>query len=526
MDTNTNFPADLLVELDRSRPRGLRAQLERGLRQSITGGSLPPGTALPPSRVLAAELEVSRSLVVGAYEQLTAEGYLEARRGSGTRVRGNGAGPAAGADTIEASAVQTSAAGSRIANGNTAESSTPELSTGTAVSSAPYWPLPPGPGGAAMPGGGLPDPALFPRTEWLRHYRDVLRETPDSGLLYPPARGEFTLRAALAAYLGRVRGVRTTADQVVICAGFSQGLALLCRTLARRGVRRIAVEDPCFRLHRMIAETAGLEVVPVPVSPDGLEVARLAGLGDVGAVLLSPAHSYPSGTVLSASRRVALLEWARETGALVIEDDYDAELRYDRMPIGALQGMDPPRVAYGGTTSKVLSPALRLGWVAVPPDLTGDVIWAKVKADAGSESLGQLALARFIDDGGLSRHLRRVRPVYRARRDALLGALGRHLPQIPVSGEVAGLHLLLRMPAGWDPEAVAEAGARCGLHLEDATWHWADREAAPPSLLIGYGAARESALTRGIEALGASVQGPAHSCVTKGKAPIDMRSRV
>lgn len=472
MDTQTNFPADLLVDLDRSRPRGLRAQLERGLRRAVAQGSLPPGTVLPPSRVLAGELSVSRSLVVGAYEQLTAEGYLEARQGSGTRVRANGADREAG--------------------------------SGDGDTGAPYWPLRAPPGGTAMPGSGLPDPALFPRAEWARHYRDAVRDAPDSDLLYPPPRGAPALRAALAAYLGRVRGVRTTAQDIVICAGFSQGLALLCRALARRGARRIAVEDPCFRLHRLIIEAAGLEPVPVPVSADGLDTARLARLDDAGAVLLSPAHSYPSGAVLSASRRIALLEWARETGGIVIEDDYDAELRYDRTPVASLQGMDPSRVVYGGSVSKVLSPALRLGWLAVPGHLTGEVIRSKLRDDVGSESLGQLALARFIDSGGFARHLRRVRPVYRARRDALLAALGRDLPQVPASGEVAGLHLLLRLPAGWDPEAMAGTAARCGLSLEDASWHWAERDMAPPSLLIGYGSARESTLARGIRVLGSS----------------------
>jgi GntR family transcriptional regulator / MocR family aminotransferase len=498
---DTNFPADLLIELDRSRPRGLRVQLERGLRQSITSGSLPPGTALPPSRVLASELRVSRSLVVEAYEQLTAEGYLEAHRGSGTRVRRNGAGPAASTGGMNAAAADA-------AEPVAARPAVTELSTGTTASGALYWPLPPGSAGLPMPGTGLPDPALFPRAEWLRHYRDVLREIPDNGLLYPPPRGEFALRAALAAYLGRVRGVRGTHDQVVICAGFSQGLALLCGALARRGVRRIAVEDPCFFPHRLIIEAAGLRAVPVPVSRDGLEVGRLAGLGDVGAVLLSPAHSYPSGVVLSASRRAALLDWARETGGLVIEDDYDAELRYDQTPIGAMQGLDPQRVVYGGTVSKVLSPALRLGWLVVPPDLAGDVILAKAIADTGSESLGQLTLARFIDGGGLARHLRRVRPIYRTRRDALLGALRRHLPEIPVTGEVAGLHLLLRMPAGWDPGTVAEASARYDLQLDDKTWYQAGPDASP-ALLIGYGVTREGTLTRGIEALGSLIRKPA-----------------
>jgi len=463
------FPADLLVELDRSRPRGLRAQLERGLRQAIARGSLPPGTALPPSRVLAAELDVSRSLVVGAYEQLVIEGYLEARQGSGTRVRAHGV----GGDWTDGGPGQGSA--------------------------------PVGQGRTGRDGGlrrsGLPDPSLFPRSEWLRHYRDVLREVPDDRLLYPAARGEPELRAALAAYLGRVRGVRTTPEQIVICGGFSQAVMLLSRALGQRGVTRIAVEDPCFSLHRRIIRSAGLEPVPVPVDDQGLQTARLATL-DVGAVLLAPAHSYPSGVVLSADRRVQVLEWARTAGALVIEDDYDAELRYDRLPVGALQGLDPDHVIYGGTVSKVLSPVLRLGWIVAPPRLADDFLRAKFLEDFATEGLGQLTLARFIDSGALARHLRRVRPIYRARRDALLAALRTHLPAVRPSGEAAGLHLLLRLPAGLDPAMVSAVAAEHGIQLEEAARYWADRETAPPALLIGYGMQRESALVRGIEALG------------------------
>ena len=472
MSTQTNamggeFPADLLVELDRSRPRGLRAQLERGLRQAIARGSLPPGTALPPSRVLADELEVSRSLVVGAYEQLVVEGYLEARQGSGTQVRSL---PTTGGDPDEDT------------SGN-----------------ALYWPIPLGRDGS-IPGSGLPDLALFPREEWQRHYRDVLRELPDSGLTYPPPRGVYELRTALTAYLGRVRGVRARPEQIVVCGGFSQGLALICRALRRRGVTRIAVEDPCFRLHRTLITTAGLEPVPVPVDDQGMLTSRLIGL-DAGAVLLSPAHSYPSGVVLSADRRVELLDWARAADAFVIEDDYDAELRYDRLPIGSLQGLDPERVIYGGTVSKVLSPALRLGWLVAPRQLVEDIISAKFLEDFANEALGQFTLARFIDSGGFARHLRRVRPVYRSRRDRLLAELGTHLPRIRPTGEAAGLHLLLRLPDDLDPEFVSETAADHGIQLEPAAWHWADRKAAPPSLLIGYGALRESTLTHGIAAL-------------------------
>ena len=464
------FPADLLVELDHARPRSLRVQLERGLRQAIVGGSLLPGTALPPSRVLAAEIGVSRSLVVGAYEQLVIEGYLESRQGSGTRVRGPGFD------------------GGRDASGPGDE---------------PFWPLPVNRDGK-LATSGLPDPALFPRSDWLRHYRDALRDVPDSGLLYPPPRGTQELRIALTAYLGRVRGVRALPEQVVICGGFSQGLMLICRALRERGATRIAMEDPGFLLHRRIIEAAGLEPVAVPVDGRGMQTSRLAGL-EVGAVLLSPAHSYPSGAALSADRRVRLLEWARASGALVIEDDYDAELRYDRTPVGALQGLDPERVVYGGTVSKVLSPALRLGWLVAPPRLVGDIIRVRLLEDFAAETLGQLTLARFIDSGAFARHLRRVRPIYRARRDCLLAALSAHLPEIRPNGAAAGLHLLLRLPAGLDPDATATAAVQHGIQLEEAAGNYFDAATAPPALLIGYGPLRESALAAGIKALAADI---------------------
>ena len=463
----TGFPADVLVTLDRSRPRSLRAQLERALRDAIARGSLAPGAALPPSRVLARELDVSRSVVAGAYEQLVTEGYLQARGGSGTRVRAQ--------DT-----------GSRPQH-----------------RAVPFWPVPAGRDGAT-PASGLPDPALFPRQDWLHHYRDVLREMPDSGLLYPEPRGAPELRTALAAYLGRVRGVRATADQVLICGGFSQALMLLCRALGLRGVRRIAVEDPCFSYHRRLIRAAGLQPVPVPVDEQGLQTSRLAGL-DAGAVLLSPAHSYPSGVVLSADRRVELLGWARAAGTLVIEDDYDAELRYDRLPIGAVQGLDPERVVYGGSVSKVLSPALRLGWLIAPPQLTEDIVRAKFLDDVASEALGQLTLARFLDSGTFARHLRRVRPIYRSRRDRLLAALAAHLPEIQPSGEAAGLHLLLRLPDEPGAGTLLDAAARHGIRLEDAARNWADHNPQPPALLIGYGALRDSALGHRIKTMAAEL---------------------
>ena len=239
----------------------------------------------------------------------------------------------------------------------------------------------------------------------------------------------------------------------------------------------------------------------MPVDEQGMQTSRLAGL-DVGAALLSPAHSYPSGVVLSADRRVELLNWACATDALVIEDDYDAELRYDRLPIGAVQGLDPERVVYGGTVSKVLSPALRLGWLIVPPQLIEDVIPAKFLDDFASEALGQLTLARFIDSGAFARHLRRVRPVYRSRRDRLLAELAAHLPRCsPPARPLASTCC-----CGYPPDSTRTWSRRqprtTASSLEQALWHWADHDKAPPALLIGYGALRESTLSHGIEALG------------------------
>jgi GntR family transcriptional regulator/MocR family aminotransferase len=302
--TQANFQvsgvsSDPLIALHRSKRRTLRAQLERELRRAIQDKRLLPGSALPPSRTLATELGVARSVVVEAYGNLTAEGYLEARQGARTRV-------CAASDRTSRprpKQLQCVPSGLRFVSG-------------------------------------LPDPALFPRVAWRRHYSAVLRSCPDSALGHCDAQGAIELRTALAEHLGRVRALSTTPEQIVICSGFAQGLALICRTLAQRGTTRVAVEDPCFTYHRHQITTAGLQAVPVEVDTEGLIVSRLEQL-DIGAVLLSPAHSYPSGSALAASRRRALLEWAHRSDALVIEDDYDAEFRYDRAPVSALQGMAP-----------------------------------------------------------------------------------------------------------------------------------------------------------------------------------------
>jgi GntR family transcriptional regulator / MocR family aminotransferase len=455
------FPPDLLVALDRSDGRGLRRQLEGELRRAIRGGRLAVGTALPPSRVLAKELGVARGVVVDAYGQLVAEGYLEARRGSGTRVRA--------AQPFDTGAAD-GARDRRRATG-------PRLL------------------------GGLPDPASFPRTQWQRHYRAAIAALPTATAAYPDPRGEPPLREALTRYLGRVRAVVTAPERIQVCNGFTQGLALVCRALLARGARRVAVEDPCFGYHRELIANSGLEPVPIPVDEHGIVVSELAR-HEVAAVLIAPAHSYPSGAVLAPARRVALVEWADAADALVIEDDYDAEFRYDRAPIGALQGLRPERVVYGGSVSKTVSPLVRVGWLAAPETLMADLRREKLYDDVASGAIEQLALARFIEAGDLARHLRRVRPLYRRRRDVALEAIAQHLPEATASGVAAGLHLYVRLPDGCDERALVRAARTRGVQVEATARHWADAATAPPGLVLGYGAAGETAIAQGVAVLG------------------------
>lgn len=456
---SAGFPPDVLVALDRSAGRGLRSQLEAELRRAVQDGRLTAGARLPPSRVLARDLGVARSVVVDAYGQLVADGYLHARQGSATRVR-----------AIDAHAPSRIARAERPAT--------------------------------AQFIGGLPDPACFPRRDWLRHYRAALASVPDAALNYPGPHGAAQLHAALANYLGRVRGVTTSPERMLIATGFTQALVLVCRVLRARGVERVAVEDPCFGLHRQAIAATGLQPVPVGVDEDGIDVAALAR-SDPGAVLVAPAHSYPTGAVLSPTRRGQLVAWARRHDALVIEDDYDAEFRYDRAPVGALQGLAPEYVIYAGCASKTLSPALRLGWLAAPTTLIDELAREKAFDDLGSALLEQLALARLIDSGDFTRHLRRVRPRYRARRDAALRAVAEHLPHATPIGIHAGLHLYLKLPGHCHEPTLIDAARHHGVHVEGAAWHYEDPDTAPPALVLGYGSQTEPAIRRGVATLGA-----------------------
>ena len=460
--TRTNF--SVLVVLRRGTRIPLHRQIETSIRDAIRAGRLPRGSSLPPSRMLAADLGVSRGVVVEAYQQLTSEGYLASYAGGYTQVA---AGPA------------PAVAGLRLAREIPPRI---DLSYGRA------------------------DVSSFPRAAWLRAIRGALASAPNDLFGYLAGSGVPQLRTAIAGYLNRVRGTVAQPDQIVISTGYAQGIALLVRVLAARGATRLALEDPSSGDDALpAARAAGLEVTGIPVDRDGIRVDLLAASG-ADAVVLTPSHQWPTGSVLSAERRAAVLRWAAASGAVVIEDDYDSEYRYDRTPVGALQGMAPDRVVYAGSASKTLAPGLRLGWFVMPGHLAEPMAAAKIAADRGSPALEQLALADLIVKGEFDRHLRRMRPVYRRRRDALLAALSRRLPWLEPAGVYAGLHLVTWLPPGLDEATVVDAAGRAGVGIEGVTPYRISHP-GPGGLIFGYATVNEQAIAEGVDILAHVIAG-------------------
>ena len=436
----------------------MHRQLERALRDAVREGRLRAGSALPSTRVLARELRVSRGLVVEAYEQLAAEGYVSSRPGGKTRV-----------------------ARRRIRL----------LSSRTAAPAQTFeYDFRPG----------RPDLEAFPREAWLRSVRRMLGAIPAARLGYLDGRGVPELRTELAAHLNRARGTAIHPDGMVITSGFGQGLYLVASVLRASGVRRFGVEDPTLGDARTIIATAGMDVVDIPVDGDGLRVDRL-NRARVGAVLVTPAHQYPTGGVLSPERRAALLAWADRRGALIVEDDYDAEYRYDRQPIGALQGLRPERVIYTGSASKLLAPGLRLGWFAAPAAMADKITALKRILDHGSPAMDQLALADFIAHGDLDRHLRRMRPIYRNRRDHLIATLATHLPELGPEGAAAGLHILTWLPKGLDTEPLIEAAEAAGIGIGAVLLGSGGAPEGRGALVFGYGSIPDRLVEAGVRRL-------------------------
>jgi GntR family transcriptional regulator/MocR family aminotransferase len=461
---------DLHLDLSDVSGGSLRTRVEQALREAVRCGRLAPGSRLPSTRTLCAELGVSRGVVVDAYSQLAAEGYLRTRRGGGTSV-----------------------AGTAVSVGSSAAAITPAGPVRHDLNS--YCP--------ALDG--------FPRTAWLSAMTRVVRGVPDERFAYPDPAGTPELRASLAAYLGRVRGVRATPGQIVVTGGTRQGVELLWSVLVADGARAVAVEQPGWRGMSETAVDAGLLTLPVPVDEHGLVVECLHH-EQVDAVGLAPAHQYPTGAVLSAARRLALVEWARTRDVLIVEDDYDAEYRYDRQPIGSLQGLTPEHVVYAGSTSKTLAPAVRIGWLVLPPRLVERVAVRQRRRGSMPSPLNQLALSDLIERGELDRHLRRQRRRYSRRREALLEALARQLPELRVSGAAAGLYVVVGLPDGISEQTVLAAARSRGVVLEGVG-------GIRPALVVGYANLADAAVAPAVDALAASLGDAQESVTSQLRAP-------
>jgi GntR family transcriptional regulator/MocR family aminotransferase len=459
----TSSTIELFVPLSRSAGPTLGKQIEQHLRAAIRDGTLKPQSLLPSGRDLAEQLKVSRPIVVDVYAQLASEGFITLRQGARPRV-----------------------------------ASQPDA---LAPAEPPHKPQ-------FIPARydlrpATPDLHAFPRKAWLRAMRNALETMLPHALGYDGRHGTDALRDALAGYLGRVRSVVTQPSQILVTSGFAQSRSLFCRAIAAMGGKRLAVEDPSYTEWESVTGV-GLEIVPIPVDEDGIDVDRLAS-SQADAVLLTPTHHSPTGCTLSGERRAQLVTWLRAQGTFALEDDYDAEFRYDRAPTGAVQSLAPDRVVYAGTVSKTLAPALRMGWVAVPRPLMDAMLFQHRVADNGAPRIDQNALASFIEDGELDRHLRRMRLIYRKRRDVLISALQTHMPEAVIGGIAGGLHAAVKLPRRVAEEAILAEAARRGVQFDFMSRSCVARREVCSTMLIGYAQPTESAIRQGIRILAETV---------------------
>lgn len=464
MHSERGSPSAAGLDLHLDRPRGrIREGVMEAIRDAIRSGRLVPGLQLPSSRALASDLGVARNTVASAYAELIAEGWLTSRHGSRTLVAQR----------------------------------TPEVVR--SASPPPYRrPLrrldhdfrP-----------GRPDLASFPRTEWSRAVKRALNAAPFEAFGYSDPQGRLELRNALAHYLARARGVRAQPHNIVICSGVAEGLSLLARALAEGGVAAIAVEAFGLYTQWESLAKAGLHCPPLEVDSHGADVVALHDLAEVGGVLLTPSHQFPTGVSLHPDRRAAAFDWARRTGGVIIEDDYDGEFRYDRRPVGALHGVDPEHVIYMGTASKSLAPGLRLGWMVLPNRLVEAVVRQIGEYGETSGFVDQLTMAEFIVSGSYDRHIRTMRAQYRRRRQQLVAAVAESSPATTVAGTPAGLQVLLELAE--DDASVLrrqQAWRRLGVEGLDRYRH-PESVSRRNGLVVGFAAPAPSAWSAALDAL-------------------------
>lgn len=481
-DQSKSPGADFLqLHVDDAPAGGLSAWLADRIRLAIADGRLPVGSALPATRTLAAELRVSRGAVTEAYRRLGEDGHVAGRGRNGTVVVAAPA-PASptriSAETPCPGTLFTATPGAAVFDSLRAAQARIDLSPGT------------------------PDLSAFPRAAWLRAERAALGEIATSGFGYGDPRGTPALRAAVATWVGRTRGILVDPDQVLIVAGTAQALTLTAQVLHDNGIRDVAIEDPGSLGARQHLNSRQVRTPPVPVDADGLRIDHLRASG-APAALLTPAHQFPTGVVLSGERRRELMRWAAD-GGLIVEDDYDAEHRYDRPPVPALRSMLSEEVIYAGSISKLLAPALRIGWVLAPGRYRDDLVAAKRYADLGNAALPQFTLARLMESGELERHLRQLRRRHRRRRDTMIEAIRAHLPGAVIHGAAAGLHLLITFDADFSDTGLARAALENGVKVQPLSWH--RQRPHEPGLVLGYAARTATEIVEGIAAIGEAVR--------------------
>jgi GntR family transcriptional regulator/MocR family aminotransferase len=452
------------VDLHLDRPAGrVRDSVMDAIREAIRTGRLVPGSRLPSSRALAADLGVARNTVARTYAELIAEGWLTAQHGSSTLVS------------------QRAAEAVRSVTAPAKRPSSRKLDHDLRP--------------------GHPDLSSFPRTEWSRAVTRALKAAPFEAFGYADPHGRPELRDALAEYLARARGVRAKPCNIIVCTGAAEGLSLVAGALAGAGVASVAVEEFGLPAQRASITRAGMRCPPMAVDAHGADVTALDGMAELGGVLLTPSHQFPLGMSLHSDRRAAVIDWARRTGSVIIEDDYDGEFRYDRSPVGALHGVDPEHVIYMGTASKSLAPGLRLGWLVLPERLVEPVVRQKGETEETSGFVEQLAMAEFITSGSYDRHIRTMRAEYRRRREQLVAAIARSSPKTTVTGMPAGLHVMLEF-AGGDESAQARrvAWRRLGVEPLDLYRH-PEIGHERDGVVIGYAPPAPSAWSAALDAL-------------------------
>ncbi|MFF8526431.1 PLP-dependent aminotransferase family protein [Streptomyces werraensis] len=453
--------------------------LARQVRQAITDSRLTVGSRLPATRLLAAELRVSRGVVTEAYRRLAEDGHVEGRRRGGTVVVAAPPPPLPSRTEQHVPAGPfTSSPDSRAFDALRAADARIDLTPGR------------------------PDLSAFPRTAWLHAERAVLAELSSADLGYGDPRGAPRLRRAVADWLARSRGIAVDPDGILIVAGIAQALTLLHPVLRADGITAVAVEEPGSLGTRQHLAHGGLSTPPVPVDAHGPDVTALRATG-APAVLLTPAHQFPTGVVTSGERRRELLRWAAD-GGLILEDDYDAEHRYDRPPVPALRSLLSDRLCYMGSVSKLLAPALRTGWLLPPRRHLEALTDAKRFTDLGSAVLPQLVLARLMETGQLERHLRLLRARHVRRRDAVIAAVREHLPGAAVHGAAAGLHLTVTYTPDVPDIELAAAALALGVKCHPLSWH--RQLPGRPGLVLGYAADPPGTLTEGVALLGKALR--------------------